>query len=110
MNTNAQFQTTVERWFRQTNSIGLLLPDGWFGKPYDNHHKATLVLFRPNRFLIELDEQLYLIISSACVLTFTNEELSLGFGRVIFDWRSFGSHAENNFKVYDSGTLSFVRV
>lgn len=32
---------TIQRWFDRARFAGVILPDGWWGKPYDNLHTLT---------------------------------------------------------------------
>jgi hypothetical protein len=60
---------TVKRWFGRNGGGTLQLPDGWFGRPWDNVHMLTWVALRPERLLVEVDEQLMLTFGGAVKVT-----------------------------------------
>jgi hypothetical protein len=98
----------LEEWFRRMGGGSLILPDGWFGRPYDNIHQLTYIKARPKKVLIELDEQLYLFITEPATITEKDNELILGgFSQCIFDWTEYGSRTSHS-TTYKSGNLKFV--
>lgn len=59
VNDNTELQ--IRSFFESNISIGLFLPDGWFGgRPMENHHKLSFLVVRPNRLILELDDHLLL--------------------------------------------------
>ena len=53
----------VTAWFDTVGTAGLQLPNGWFGRPYDNRHELTWSQARPHKLLLELDAQLLLVLT-----------------------------------------------
>jgi hypothetical protein len=98
----------IVAWFARQKGAGVVLPDGWFGRPYDNMHELTFLELRPHKLIIELDNQLLLTLTEPGRVTAADGELLLdGFAQCVFDWQEYGSlrpHAT----VYESGAVRFV--
>jgi hypothetical protein len=41
--TCAEAEGTIREWFRVNSCGGLVLPDGWYGRPFDNQHRLTSI-------------------------------------------------------------------
>ena len=97
----------VQSWFNQDKHIGLKLPSGWFGRPYDNHHQLTFSTSRPHKLILELDQQLYLIFTEPEGAYIEDDELVItGFKQLVFDRQGYGDmqcHAE----VFSAGEVRF---
>lgn len=103
-----EITSVLEKWFKRTGGGGLILPDGWFGRPYDNFHQLTYIKSRPQKVLIELDEKLYLIITKPTSTEEKGNELILaGFIQCVFDWTEYGSNTSHS-TTYKSGDVKFV--
>jgi hypothetical protein len=60
----------VEAFFNRGVNVDLHLPDGWYGgRAMENQHDLTLVVERPARLIVELDERI--------LLTFTGDALTV---------------------------------
>ena len=98
----------VREWFRRTWGGGLLLPDGWFGRPHDNIHRLTDVEEDVSALRIILDGQLSLTFhGNAKVRDDGNELVIEEYSSLAFDWEEFGSnvpHADS----YNSGQVKLV--
>jgi hypothetical protein len=103
-------ENIITNWFHEGGHKGLILPDGWLGRPQAERRELTLCLSRPNRLIIEIDNKMYLILSDAHVIAIDSDELKIGFTRLIFDWRCSGSSAKDDFKVYEEGNITFAGV
>jgi hypothetical protein len=98
----------IERWVSARSGAGLVLPDGWFGRPYDNRHKVTLVLQRGDRWLIELDERILLVLDGPTTVIAAESELTLtGFQKCVVDWREAGER-EVHISVFEGGEVRLV--
>lgn len=87
----------VRSWFSHNSGSGLVLPDGWFGRPYDNFHSLT-----------ETDGQLSLTFYGPIDVCDTGNELVIsGYSRLEFDWREYGSLARHS-DIYDGGEVRLV--
>jgi hypothetical protein len=114
-------EETVKHWFADQGGGTLQLPDGWFGRPWDNFHQLTWVALRPQRLIVEIDEQLMLTFAGAVKATtgvddpgdeggspvaWLNFE---GFSQLVFDRRDYGAEAWHA-QVYAEGRVRFVHM
>ena len=103
--------TTVEiiqRWFARTWGGGLILPDGWFGRPYDNIHRLTDLSESPGSLHIELDNQLSLTFSGDVRVNDNGNELLIeGYSQLSFDWKEYGSDVPHS-DIYREGHAKLV--
>lgn len=97
-----------ECWNKKNKVFGVQLPDGWFGRPGDNQHRATCTLVRENKFILELDNQLYLIFTKPLQTMKSGNDLVLsGFKQLIFDYQGYGD-MNAHCKVYKTGAVTLV--
>lgn len=73
----------IVNWIKAYPRFGLELPNGWFGRPYDNIHKITWHSERDSKLIIEVDNQLYLIFTKP--LNYQSKESIL----ILKDWTQF---------------------
>ena len=105
---NLELKTFILEWFQTANAGGLILPDGWFGQPYDNLHRLTYIETRPHKLLLELDDHLLLVFTNLTNARVEASELILSnFAQCIFDWQEYGSLSPHT-TVYKSGTVKLV--
>jgi hypothetical protein len=96
------------RWFRRGVVAGLVLPTGWFGRPFDNAHELTWCEARKDRLLVELDGLLLLTATRQLGLEITGDELVVTAEQVVFDQIEYGTpkvHAE----IFAPGSFRFIR-
>jgi len=99
----------VRDWFAQGRRIGLELPSGWFGRPYDNQHELTFSVARPHKLILELDSRLCLVFTDVARACVEADALVLsGFKQLVFDWQEFGNDERCHLTVYKLGTARFV--
>jgi hypothetical protein len=99
---------TISEWFRAAGGGGLVLPDGWFGRPHDNQHALTYLVARPHKVLLELDDQLLLTFTDLAKVRVEEAELILtGFTQCVFDWQEYGTRVPHA-RVYQTGIVRFV--
>lgn len=68
-----------------------MLQTGWFGKPFDNQHSVTNIHERPNKLIIEIDEQLYLIFTKPLNIEISNDDLVFrNYSQLTFDYQGYG--------------------
>ena len=104
----ADYKTIIEHWFMLAGGGGLVLPDGWFGRPNDNLHQLTYVETRPHKLLIELDSLLLLVITDLSNIRVEKSALVLtDFSQCVFDWQEYGS-AKPNVSIYHSGEIRMI--
>jgi len=105
---NENVAKTVKEWFDQEGGSGLVLPDGLFGRPYDNVHELTLIAPLDEGLRIFLDENLLLYITGEVSVEKKPGKLMLAdFIKLDFIWKEYGSTKEHK-KSYDGGMVEFV--
>ena len=83
--------TKLEQWLSTNNHFGLMLQTGWYGKPHDNLHSVTQILERPNKFIVEIDEQLYLIFTKPLEIELLADNLVFRkYQQLTFDYQGYG--------------------
>lgn len=101
---------TLTNWQINNPTFGLLLPNGWFGRPYDNCHEITWIEERKYRFLIEIDEQLLFIITKSNqfeIITNNNDLIIRNFYRLTFDRLGYGDLTAHT-EIFDKGELTLI--
>jgi hypothetical protein len=100
----------IRCWFQSCYSgPGLILPDGWFGRPGDNIHALTFLEARKDKLLLELDDQLLLIFTSLKEVRDEGAEIVLSpFSQLVFDWQEYGSLTPHAY-LYRGGEVRFVQ-
>ena len=99
----------ITAWFTETWGGGLVLPDGWFGRPYDNIHRLESVTEKEDGLVVVLDDgQLTLKFEGSPKIEATKSELVFsGFQRLTFDWKEYGS-MEPHSDEYGQGEVKIV--
>ncbi|HGY9594063.1 hypothetical protein [Vibrio campbellii] len=98
----------IESWIESNAVFGLKLPDGWFGRPYDNQHRLTWIAERDNKLILEFDNQMYLTFTKPIQLKVSDSEFIVDdFQQLTFDWQGYGDVKAHS-KVYKSGSVSLV--
>ncbi len=97
----------IQDWFTKAGGPSLVLPDGWFGRPFDNQHTLTYLQQRPHKLLLELDDQLLLIFTDLRSAQVVGRDLVLaGFAQCVFDWQEYSSLAPHA-TIYRAGEVRF---
>lgn len=97
-----------ESWNKKNGVFGLQLPDGWFGRPFDNQHRTTLTVDRDNKLILELDNQLYLVFTKPLKVEVSGNDLIISsFKQLIFDYQGYGDMKAHT-KVYNSGVVTLA--
>lgn len=100
----------IEEWTETNQSFGIELPDGWFGRPYDNQHKITWAEERPNKIIIELDQQLFLIFTKPVTISKSGKNLIFSdFKQLTFDRQGYDDMTAHS-KSYKTGAVTLVSV
>jgi hypothetical protein len=97
----------VRQWFGDGHLPSLELPDGWFGRPYDNCHALSHLDVIGDRLLIGLDGQQLLVLTRPAVTYCTHGEMVLTFEQLVFDWQGYGDRTPHA-KGYAAGQLRFA--
>ena len=99
---------SVREFFGGVGYAGLVLPSGWFGRPYDNLLSLTRSEATPKSLLLELDDQLILSFSGDVRASASEKGMELrGYTSLVFAWTEFGSNASDRDE-FVSGTIEFV--
>ena len=105
MNINDQ----IQEWFSQRFGGGLVLPNGWFGRPYDSVHQLSALQVSSDSLLLTLDNgQLVLKFDGIPVIDATHAELVFsGFRSLRFDWKEYGSNKAHT-DCFESGVVKII--
>lgn len=103
------FTGTVKQWSEDVRVGSLLLPDGWYGRPYDNQHTLTSVEESGGALTIVLDRRLTLRFEGLESVIAQEKELVFGpFRRLRFDWVGVGADGSRGTKEYQAGEARVV--
>lgn len=99
----------VEEFFAKHSAAGLVLPNGWFGRPYDNLHRLTACTAARHAVRVELDGQLTLTFEGAGIEAVRDRDsLTVrGFTKLVWEWLSYGP-PEGHREVFADGDVAFV--
>ena len=87
-----EIAATVRAFFATARGASLELPDGWFGRPYDNLHSPRVVDVVGDDVIIGIDELQTLTLHRPSVAEVHGRVLTLsGFGNAAWDWTEYGS-------------------
>ena len=99
----------VQKWFKSQQVGGLVLPDGWWGRPYDGQHSLTAIEESEDTLTIVLDRVLTLRFEGLKSIKTQTSELTFGpFQRLIFDWESFGDDGNRGTREYETGEVKIL--
>lgn len=106
--TNNDVLAIVREFFSRVGYAGLVLPSGWFGRPYDNLLQLTRSEASGQSLLLELDGQLILTFAGEPQVTSGDGGLRLGgFASLAWDWTEFGSTVSHH-EEFSAGEVEFV--
>jgi hypothetical protein len=98
----------VERWFAEFARAGVVLPRGWFGRPYDIGFALCKVSIDGHSLTVYLEEGLTLAFTGLASVSISESELVFGgFTNLQFHWKEFGGNETHNER-YESGAVRFV--
>lgn len=102
------FVKTVQTWFETEWGGSMVLPDGWFGRPYDNQHMLTSVQQDGDKLIIVLDEILRLEFEGLDSVQTGKHELIFGpFNKLRFEWTPYGG-GKLTTQEYHAGEVKIV--
>ena len=102
------FEQEISRWFERTGGGGLVLPNGWFGRPFDNIHELTYIKNRPTKLILELDERLLLVFTEVETVVNQGNELHFeNYVQCVFDWQEYESKVAH-ISSYNTGAIKIV--
>jgi uncharacterized protein (TIGR00290 family) len=106
---NDYFVNVIRSWFAKQKGGSLILPDGWYGRPYDNQHALTAVNESSGDLAICLDGRLALRFQGLKSVESTEEALIFSsFERLVFDWVSAGMSSSRGRREYKGGEVKIV--
>lgn len=87
----------------------MLLPDGWYGRPYDNQHVITSIAESGETLTIVLDRKLTLHFEGLKSVESNQRELDFGvFDTMQFSWEGFGGVTQRGSRKYRGGEIKIV--
>lgn len=99
----------VQQWFDEEQGGSLVLPDGWYGRPFDNQHALTSLVESELALTLVLDRKLTLRFVGLKSVEAKKGQLSFGpFEKLYFDWESFGTDGKRGAKEYQKGEVKIV--
>lgn len=103
----ADVATAIRGHFATFTGASLELPDGWFGRPYDNFHHLRSVDIVDRALLIGLDDLQTLTLHGPTTAEVDGSVLSLtGFDSGTWEWTPYGSrHAARQQRAVSRGTI-----
>lgn len=69
---------TIRSWFLRNDGGSLELPDGWFGRPYDNVHRLTNVSLHADALHLALDDRLFITAQGSITVEADDASLTIG--------------------------------
>jgi hypothetical protein len=103
------FTSTIQHWFKDAWGGSLCLPDGWYGRPYDNQHALTSIDESGSTLTIILDRKLTLHFEGLKSVEARKGELVFcQFDKFRFDWETYGADAKRGSKEYRTGEVRIV--
>lgn len=103
-----QIIETIRGFYERHTVVGLRLPDGWFGRAYDNLLTITSIDNVAEEICIEFSggEKLR-VCGTSNVERFENALVITGFTLLEWTWQLYGS-TEQKRKVYSAGKVEFL--
>jgi len=102
------YSTVIQQWFDAEWGGGMILPDGWFGRPFDNQHALSSVTERDNELTLVLDDNLSLHFEGLKSVRVKGRELILGpFEILQFGWTPYGG-GKLTTKDYRDGEVKII--
>ncbi len=101
-------KSKVRAWFRKHGGGTLYLPDGWFGRPYDNIHMLVAVTETPSSLTVVLADGVSLCFEGLkAVATCGNDLVFIGFDRCEFVNLDDGNAVPDR-RVYSGGVVRVI--
>ena len=100
----------VRAHFANPEYVGLILPDGWFGRPYDNMLTLDGAVTRDDELVISFDRDMRIVMRGEMNARVEDSAVKIsGFSELVWSWRPYGSR-EDREQIYTSGTLQLLRM
>ncbi|MDR7153237.1 hypothetical protein J2W40_000031 [Sphingobium xenophagum] len=102
------FSGAIESWFDKEWGGGLILPDGWFGRPHDSQHSLTSLAENGDSLTMILDGDITLQFKKLKMVSPSPEELLFrSFDSLRFEWQAPDGGPQEA-KEYTSGEVRIV--
>lgn len=103
-----QVRDAVVAWFGGVGLAGLILPTGWFGRPYDNRLELTESMVAAARLVLVLDDQHLLVLTRPTEVEAEGGTLRIsGFVHGLWDWNEYAS-SRSSVETFGEGTVEFI--
>lgn len=97
----------VSAFFARFSVASVRLPDGWFGRPYDNHHRLTKIENIGGSVVVELDGcQELTVVEPTAVDVEAGVLRVTGFAKAVWDWVEYGGNRRHR-REFGSGNVEF---
>ena len=94
----------IQRWFDQHHGGGLVLPDGWFGRPFDSEHELTGLDQSGDDIVMTLDRNLTLTLGGLKAVVASKEALVMeSCDRIRIEWDTYDEPSQRKVTDYASG-------
>jgi hypothetical protein len=97
---------SIKKWFSKNVVFGIITPDGWIGRPFDNHNKLSSLEYVENMVQIEVNGTCTFQITRPFKLSKVDNNLIISDFKKLEHYYEFLS--KPRCKVYDTGVLTFV--
>ena len=99
----------IKFFFLRHRSCGLKLPNGWFGRPYENRLSLVKAEAHDDALIIELNHPLHLIFHGIPTLESKTDGLHLtDFNALVFEWKEAKETQRPHRERYTSGEVHLV--
>ncbi len=106
-------ETTLKRvreFFGTKGQAGLVLPNGWFGRPYDNLYELNWSGVVEDQLVLKLDNEHSLTLAGPTIATVKPDNLLLSrFQSAKWDWVEYGSTKRNCDEFFE-GEVAFMAI
>lgn len=110
MNDYEQFEKTIRNWFSRETGGTLMLPTGWFGRPFDNIHQLTSIAHTDNTLDLVLDGKYNLHFENLCsVQDAENELVFYGFKSFRFFREDHDDNTRTHERSFSDGTVKLIK-
>lgn len=107
---SANWTNTIKEWFGKRWGASMVLPDGWYGRPYDNLHTLTSLEQSGESLIVVLDCSIKLTFQGLKDVNITNSEIVFGpFEKLWFENSSMCNTSQKSTAIeYFAGEVRLV--
>jgi hypothetical protein len=96
----------IKKWFSKNVVFGIITPDGWIGRPFDNHNKLSSLEYIENKVFIGVNGTQTFQITRPFKISKADDNLIISDFNKLEHYYEFLS--KPRCKVYDTGVLTFA--